>query len=247
MDGENVALQRIDKMLSSQGIGSRSDIKIMVKKRLIYVNNVPIKDSGLKVDIDMDTVTVNGERVEYKEYIYIMMNKPQGVVSATADKKQKTVIDLIPPQLQRKGLFPVGRLDIDTEGLLIITNDGELAHNVLSPKKKVYKHYLATLDNYVTGDDIQAFADGIVFNDGTKCQPAQLEVIKNGENATVLVKICEGMFHQVKKMFLTRRKKVLFLKRLQIGGLKLDSNLNKGNCKEISKVDINDIFMGKID
>lgn len=240
-------LVRLDKALASVGTKSRSDVKKLIKNGSVNVNGVVIKSADTKVDSEKDKVAVNGEEINIKEHIYIMLNKPAGVVSATEDNIDKTVIDILPENLKRKGLFPVGRLDKDTEGLLIITNDGDFAHRILSPTKKVYKVYIAVLDGKISEDDIKAFNEGIVFADGTRCKSAKLEIVKNDIPYTARVEICEGKFHQVKKMFKVCGKNVLYLQRICIGGLVLDGNLHKGQAKEISILDINNIFIGKID
>ena len=171
-----------------------------------------------------------------------MMNKPQGVVSATEDNRDKTVIDLVPDEFYRKGLFPAGRLDKDTEGLLLITDDGDFAHRMLSPKSGIYKRYYAEVDGEITGDTVKAFEKGIVFADGTKCLPGKLEI--KGKNSG-FVEICEGKFHQVKKMFLVCGLNVTYLKRISIGNLKLDSKLPIGKCRELEKTEQAAIFVVK--
>lgn len=242
-----MADMRLDKLLASQGTESRAQIKNKIKKGGVSVNGEVVKSPDIKVDPDKDTVEVNGKKVTFKQYIYIMMNKPAGVVSAAKDRADKTVIDILPENLRRKGLFPAGRLDKDTEGLIIITDDGDFAHRMTSPNKGVYKKYFAVVDGEITPEDVKAFEQGIEFADGTRCLPARLTVKKQGENPEVFVEICEGKFHQVKKMFLSRGKKVVFLKRIQIGTVMLDGNLNKGECRELSKLEISNILLGKID
>lgn len=238
---------RLDKALASQGTKSRSDVKKLIKSGRVTVNNAVVRAADIKVDTEKDKVAVNGEEINIKEHVYIMLNKPAGVVSATEDNGDKTVIDILPDNLKRKNLFPVGRLDKDTEGLLIITDDGEFAHRVLSPAKKVYKVYIAVLDGKISEDDITAFNEGISFADGTKCKSAKLKVINNDKPYTARVEICEGKFHQVKKMFKVCGKNVLYLQRIGIGNLWLDKKLHKGQAKEMSILDINNIFISKID
>ena len=176
----------------------------------------------------------------------MMVNKPAGVVSATQDNRDKTVIDILPAEYKRPGLFPAGRLDKDTEGLLIITNDGDFAHKMLSPSKKVYKQYEAELDGEITDDIIRAFKEGIVFSDGAKCLPAELRFADEKDKNNAVVKICEGKFHQVKKMFSSCGLRVVHLKRISIGNLYLSSKLTIGSCKLLTKLDIEAIFMGNI-
>ena len=238
--------ERLDKIIASQGTIGRSEVKKLIYKGQVTVNGIIVKSPNSKVDTEKDIIAVNGEELKVNKFVYLMMNKPQGVVSATKDNVDKTVIDIIPAEYKRKGLFPVGRLDKDTEGLLIITDDGDFAHKVMSPNKKVYKTYVAQLDSPIDENDIEAFSQGVEFKDGTKCRPAVLTVINNQNAPTAQVKVCEGMFHQVKKMFATRGKKVVKLTRTSIGSLKLDSNLNKGDVKLLSKLEINAIFIDEL-
>lgn len=241
-----MSLERLDKMLAYQGILSRSEIKKAILNGRVTVNGIVEKSYSRKIDTEKDIVTLDNKEIEFERYIYLMMNKPAGVVCATKDKKEKTVIDIIPQDYKRKGLFPVGRLDKDTEGLLIITNDGDFAHRVTSPNKKVYKTYQAVIDSPINEDDIKSFEQGIVFKDGTICQKSYLKSVESSENYTVEVKICEGMFHQVKKMLLVRGKKVLYLKRIGIGKLFLDVNLAKSEVKKLNDLDINNIFIDEM-
>lgn len=234
-----MSIERLDKFISSQMNISRSEVKTNIYKGKVTVNNEVIKDIGKKIDTQSDNIMLDGKQIIYKKNLYIMLNKPKNVVSATQDSKDKTVIDILPKNLYRKNLFPVGRLDKDTEGLLIITDDGEFAHNITSPKKEIYKVYQATVDIKLTENDIKLFANGIIFKDGTQCLPAQLEILNN---YNALVTICEGKFHQVKKMFLATGKKVLELKRIKIGNLVLDKNLDTGQARELTNSEIQDIF-----
>ena len=208
-------MERLDKVLASQNIGSRKEVQKLIKSGVVTINGEICKKSEQKVDPEKDIITVSGQPVNYSKYIYIMMNKPQGVLSASNDKRAETVIDLVPEAMQRKGLFPAGRLDKDTEGLLIITDDGDFAHRMLSPKKHVEKKYIAKLDGEITEETIKEFEKGIVFADGTKCMPAKLEI--QDENPRIgIVTICEGKFHQVKKMFICCGLNVVHLKRISI-------------------------------
>ena len=206
------------------------------------VDGEVITKPDFKLEPEKSAVTLDGQALNVKAHIYIMLNKPAGFVSATEDNLNRTVLELVPESLRRKGLFPAGRLDKDTEGLMIITDDGEFAHWLLSPKNHVYKTYYAELDKTPTEDDVKAFESGLILEDGTQLLPAKLEIV--GENKA-RVKICEGKFHQVKKMFAAREMKVLYLKREKIGGLELDGNLPKGSCKELSKNDKDVIFVVK--
>lgn len=241
-----MSLERLDKMLACQGMLSRNEIKKAILNGRVTVNGIVEKSYSRKIDTENNVVTLDNKEIGFEKYIYLIMNKPAGVVCATEDKKERTVIDIIPQSYKRRGLFPVGRLDKDTEGLLIITNDGDFAHRVTSPKKKVYKTYHAVIDSPINEDDIKAFEQGIVFKDGTICQKAYLKSVESSENYTVEVKICEGMFHQVKKMLLVRGKKVLYLKRIGIGKLFLDVDLTKSRVKRLSDLDINNIFVDEM-
>jgi 16S rRNA pseudouridine516 synthase len=230
-------LIRLDRMLVSQGFGTRSQIKDLLREGLVRVDGEAVKNADSKIDTGKNQVSVGENEIVYKEHIYIMMNKPQGVVSASSDPKQPTVIDLLPASLRRPGLFPTGRLDKDTEGLLIITDDGPFAHRVLSPKKHVDKRYFALLDKPADEDDIAAFHEGIVLSDGYECLPAKLE--HNDKEA--FITISEGKFHQIKRMFEAREKNVLFLKRLSMGGLGLDKSLAPGEFRELTPQEITQI------
>lgn len=237
-------MERLDKMLASQGVGSRKEVQKLIKSGAVTVNGSVCKKADEKINPDTDSITVRGQTLEYSRFVYIMMNKPAGVVSASTDKNDRTVIDILPDEYKRAGLFPAGRLDKDTEGLLIITDDGDFAHRMLSPKKHVYKKYYAELDCEIDDDTIKAFKDGIVFADGTECMSAGLEYADNTDKKRAYVTICEGKFHQVKKMFACCGKKVVYLKRISIGELQLDSNLPIGACRKLTNLDKELIFMG---
>lgn len=235
--------QRLDKAIASQGKLSRSDVHELIKKGFVRVNGNVCTKKDLKVDIDIDTVEINGKKLDFSRYIYIMLNKPKGVISASEDKRVSTVIDLIPDDMKRKNLFPAGRLDKDTTGLLIITNDGDYAHRMLSPKKHVDKVYHAVIEGRVGEKEILEFERGVSFEDGFKCLPAKLNVIDDKDNQTCEVTIREGKFHQVKKMFLAVGCRVLELKRVKIGALKLDENLKSGECKILNQDEYNLVFI----
>lgn len=238
-------MDRIDKIIASQSTNSRKEAQRLIKSGAVFINGEVCKKTDHKIDTEKDVIKVNGQVLNYSKHIYIMMNKPGGVVSATEDKLDKTVLDILPDNMKRNGLFPAGRLDKDTEGLLIITNDGEFAHRMLSPKKHVEKKYIAELDGEITESVIGKFEEGVVFSDGTKCMPAKLELYKNGKK-TGLVTICEGKFHQVKKMFAVCGINVVHLKRISIGNLYLDSKLPIGCCKLLTNLDKELIFIGNI-
>ena len=233
-----MALQRIDKILSSQNIASRSEIKDMIKAGRISADGKTVKRPEEKFDPEKAEFLIDGEKLTFRKYLYIMMNKPQGVLSASNDRHAQTVIDLLPPELYRKDLFPAGRLDKNTEGFILITNDGELAHKMLSPKSHVYKLYEAEVDRALTSDDVRSFADGIKCGE-LEFLPAAMKI--TGEKRA-LVEICEGKFHQVKKMFHAVGAEVTALKRFRIGGVFLDENLAPGECRELTKNEINDII-----
>lgn len=240
-----MAKERLDKLLAGQGTASRKEVKALIKKGNVRVNGAVCLLSERKIDPEEDKIEISGALLNFKRHVYIMMHKPPGVLSATNDLHAKTVLDLVPEALKRKGLFPAGRLDKDTEGLLLLTDDGDFAHRMLSPREKVYKRYEARVDKPITEDTVRAFEQGVVFADGTKCMPARLTAC--GEDKThVQVEICQGMFHQVKKMFLCCGLRVLFLKRTAIGGLVLDGNLHKGQCRELTKREVEAVFISKM-
>lgn len=226
---------RIDKLLSNSGFGSRKEVKILLKSKAVEVNGETVRDPKFHVDEKTDEISVAGEPVVYREFIYLMMNKPQGVISATEDRFDETVIDLLTEDEQRFEPFPVGRLDKDTEGLLLITNDGKLAHELLSPKKHVDKTYYARINSPVTDEDIEAFKLGVVLDDGYETKPAQLNILRSGEESEIELTITEGKFHQVKRMFESVNKQVVFLKRLSMGPLPLDETLALGEYRELTE------------
>lgn len=229
---------RLDKLLANMGYGSRKDVKSLLKKKQVFVNAVVVKDGSKHVNPEIDIVEVNGKQVVYKKYIYLMMNKPPGVISATFDHKEKTVIDLLTEEHQYFEPFPVGRLDKDTEGLLLLTNDGELGHRLTSPKKEVGKTYYAKIQGIVTESDVEVFKKGIVIDDGYQCKPAHLDILRSDEVSEIEITITEGKFHQVKRMFEAVGKKVVYLKRLQMGKLKLDEKLALGKYRELSEEEL---------
>ncbi|MDR7077736.1 16S rRNA pseudouridine516 synthase [Neobacillus niacini] len=229
---------RIDKMLANLGYGSRKEVKQLLKSGAVKVDDVVVKDAKQHIDTNKQTVTLNGEVIEYREYIYLMMNKPQGVLSATEDSVSETVIDLLELGDQVYEPFPVGRLDKDTEGLLLITNDGQLAHKLLSPKKHVPKTYFAVIDGEVTEEDIEAFAEGVTLDDGYETKPGELKIVKSGIRSDIELTITEGKFHQVKRMFEAVGKKVVYLKRISMGPLPLDETLELGEYRELTDEEV---------
>lgn len=230
--------QRIDKILSNLGYGSRSELKKFCKNGLVKVNGKVINNPGVQVDTENDEIVFDGEKVNYKEFIYLMLNKPDGYISATFDKKDPIVLDLINKEDLVFEPFPVGRLDKDTEGLLVLTNDGQLAHRVLSPKKHVPKTYYAKVQGVVTDEDIKAFAEGVTLDDGYETMPAELVILKSDEISEIELTIHEGKFHQVKRMFESVDKKVIYLKRLSMGKLKLDEALALGEYRELTDEEV---------
>ncbi|CUK73139.1 pseudouridine synthase [Listeria monocytogenes] len=226
---------RLDKLLSHTGFGSRKEVKPLLKSGAVVVNGTIQKDSKTQVNPDKDQITVHGTPVVYQEFVYFMLHKPQNVVSATEDNVSETVIDLLAQEDTLTDPFPVGRLDKDTEGLLIITNDGTLAHNLLSPKKHIDKTYYAKIDGDVTAADVEAFVAGIELDDGYTCKPASLEIITPNE---INVTIQEGKFHQVKRMFAARGKTVSYLKRISMGNLQLDESLELGEYRPLTEAEL---------
>jgi 16S rRNA pseudouridine516 synthase len=233
---------RLDKLLANMGYGSRKEVKVLLKQKAVTVDGVTVKDSAMHVDPEKQNVSVFGERVEYIEFIYIMMNKPPGVISATEDKYDQTVLDLLDPYVQHFEPFPVGRLDKDTEGLLLITNDGTLAHNLLSPKKHVPKWYYAKIEGEVTQSDIDAFAQGVTLDDGYHTKPGELKILVSGEQSEIELMIQEGKFHQVKRMFEAVGKKVTYLKRISMGPLQLDEKLELGDYRELTEQELQSLM-----
>ena len=232
-------MERLDKILANLGYGTRKELKKIVRNGIVEVNGIVVKDSAMQVDPEKDKIVINGEEIYYREFIYLMMNKPDGVVSATYDNRDETVVDLLEVEHQVFEPFPVGRLDKDTVGLLLLTNDGELNHRLISPKWKVDKVYFARIDKEVTEADIKAFQKGITLDDGYVCKEAKLEIQSASEEGSeVLVTIQEGKFHQVKRMFEAVGKKVVYLKRIEFGTLKLDEELEEGEYRELTEEEI---------
>jgi len=229
---------RIDKMLANVGYGSRKDVKKLLKSGAVKVDGVIIKDAKQHVDPENQLVTVYGEEVEYREFIYLMMNKPPGILSATEDDRQETVVDILQEEDQIFDPFPVGRLDKDTEGLLLLTNDGQLAHRLLSPKKHVPKTYFARISGVVTTKDIEAFSKGVTLEDGYHTKPGHLEILSSGPISEIELTITEGKFHQVKRMFEAVGKKVIYLKRLTMANLVLDETLELGEYRELTEEEL---------
>ena len=230
---------RLDKFISSQLNISRKDARAAILRGRAAVDGTTVRAADFKIDENADSVTFDGQALSYKKHIYIIMNKPRGVLSASDDKRQPTVIDIIPEKLRRNGLFPVGRLDKDTTGLLIITDDGDFAHRVLSPKKEIFKTYIAVLDGEITPDMPEKFLNGIVVADGPKCRRA---VLRRVDKNTAEIKICEGKFHQIKRMFGTVGLGVNALERTAVGNFYLPEDLPQGACSETDSEALESIF-----
>ena len=231
---------RLDKYLVACAVGSRTEVKNFLKAGRVTVNGKKEKSAKLQVNEDTDEICFDGQKLDYEEFVYYMMNKPQGVISATEDPKHKTVLDLLDDLARSKEVFPVGRLDIDTHGLLLLTNDGKLAHALLSPKRHVDKTYLAQVKGIMTQEDVEKFAQGIPLKDFT-CQPARLELVTidtEKNQSQIRVTIAEGKFHQVKRMVAYCGKEVVDLQRLTMGTLTLDENLKRGEWRRLTKEEL---------
>ena len=235
---------RLDKYLVACAVGSRTEVKNFLKAGRVTVNGKKEKSAKLQVNEDTDEICFDGQKLDYEEFVYYMMNKPQGVISATEDPKHKTVLDLLDDLARSKEVFPVGRLDIDTHGLLLLTNDGQLAHALLSPKRHVDKTYLAQVDGIMTQEDVEKFAQGIPLKDFT-CQPAKLELVSvdtEKEESLVRVTIAEGKFHQVKRMVTYCGKEVVDLQRLTMGTLTLDEDLKRGEWRRLTTEELESLL-----
>lgn len=232
-------MERLDKLLAGTGKWSRREVKALVRQGLVRVDGRLAASAEDKLDPAATVVTVAGETVALHRFTYVLLHKPAGVLTATEDRKQPTVLDLLPPELRRIGLAPVGRLDKDTEGLLLLTNDGELAHRLLSPKYHVDKRYLARVDGELSAADAEAFARGMTLGDGLECLPAGLEVLPD---RVCIVTLREGKFHQVKRMLAARGAPVLYLKRLSMGPLTLDDSLAAGAYRLLRAEEISALY-----
>lgn len=232
-------MERLDKLLAGTGKWSRREVKALVRQGLVRVDGRLAASAEDKLDPAAAIITVAGETVALHRFTYVMLHKPAGVLTATEDRKQPTVLDLLPPELRRIGLAPVGRLDKDTEGLLLLTNDGELAHRLLSPKYHVDKRYLARVDGELSAADAEAFARGMTLGDGLECLPAGLEVLPD---RVCIVTLREGKFHQVKRMLAARGAPVLYLKRLSMGPLTLDDSLAAGAYRLLRAEEISALY-----
>ena len=231
---------RIDKYLANMNVGSRKEVHQLIKKGIVAVNGTTVKTPKQQVK-ESDQVTVNGDAVAYQKYHYFLLNKPKGVLSATEDRSQPTVISLLAPQDRYQGIVPVGRLDKDTTGLLLLTNDGQLNHELLAPGKHVDKVYRAGIAGVANDATVKTFASGMTLGDGTKLQPAELKILSQDEEhnrSTTEIKIREGKYHQIKRMFGAVGMKVVELERISMGKLTLPANLKRGEYLELKLEDI---------
>ena len=226
--------ERLDRVLASTGRWSRREAKQLVREGRVLVDGLPAPSAEGKLDPERTSIRVDGEDIGYRRVTWLMMNKPAGVLSATEDGRGSTVLDLLPPDLRRIGLFPVGRLDRDTVGLLLLTDDGALAHRLLSPRHHVDKRYFVRVEGRLTEEDGLAFRRGMTLSDGLVCLPAELEILRTGETSEALVTLREGKFHQIKRMLAQQGKPVLFLRREEMGGLPLDPSLGPGEYRFLS-------------
>lgn len=226
--------QRLDKLLSNGNFGTRTEVKKLIRSGRVSVMGKIIKNPDIHINEPYEGIEIDGNLFCYKQFLYIMMNKPAGVVSAVVDNRDKTVFDILPHEYNKKGLFPAGRLDKDTEGLLILTDDGQLSHKMLSPKNHVPKTYYAKIAGNVTVKEVDQFIAGVTLDDGYICMPAYLNIIQSGNISEITLTIHEGKFHQVKRMFEAVNQKVIYLKRIKMGNFSLDESLALGDVKELS-------------
>lgn len=231
-------IMRLDRFFSSQEILSRKQVKPLIKSGAIKVNDTFAQSCEQKINTDTDSIFLSGKQVPYKPFVYIMLNKPEGVVSSTNDKLNKTVLSLVPPKLWRSDLFPAGRLDKDTVGFVLITNDGDFAHNILSPKNHIAKRYTVRLDNPISAENISQIEQGITLADGTSCQRCAIELQEDTKTPLLAITICEGKYHQIKRMFGVVECGVTFLKRTHMGGVPLDKSLDFGECRELTNQEL---------
>ena len=227
-------MERLDKFLTNAGVATRSQVKVILKSGRVRVDGIAVKDGSVKIDPDKQTVTLDGEIIGGRRRMVVMLNKPEGFVTSTEDPRDKTVMELLPKEYAGQDLKPVGRLDKATEGLLLFTNDGDLLHRLISPKKEVPKTYYAKHEGTAGAADVEAFAAGLTLRDGTVCLPAKLEPLGPGES---LITVCEGKYHQVRRMMASRQMTVLYLERRQEGNLTL-GDLSRGQVRELSEAEI---------
>ncbi|MGG1443921.1 pseudouridine synthase [Brevibacillus laterosporus] len=236
--------ERLDKILANTGKGTRKEVKQLIKQRIVTVDGIVATDPGMHVIPEQQHIEIDGVPLLFKRWVFVMLNKPAGVISATEDALHETVVDLLPDEWRHK-VHPVGRLDIDTEGLLLLTNDGQLSHSLLSPKKKVDKEYFARIEGHVTDEHIAAFKQGVTLDDGYETMPATLEILQSGDISEIHVTIMEGKYHQVKRMFAAFDLKVVYLKRVRMGPLLLDESLELGEFRELTEEELNSLRKGQ--
>lgn len=235
-------MERLDKLLASQGLGTRSEVQKLIRGGGVTVDGAAVRDPSAKCDPEKQALTIGGRPLGYKKHLYVMLNKPAGILCVSRDPKAATVVDLLPPALRRRGMFPAGRLDKDTHGLVLLTDDGDYAHRMLSPKKAIFKRYQAVLDGPADDRHVALFHEGTSLEDGTRCLPAKLTILRAGDRPLVEVEICEGKYHQIKRMFEAVGRKVLWLKRYAIGGLVLDPSLPEEKCRELTPEETASVF-----
>lgn len=231
-------MERLDKLIANSGTLSRKEVHRLIKSGAVSVNGIITKDRGFCIDPEIAEIKINGKPVSLEKYVYIMLNKPEGVVSATKDPGEKTVIDLVPGEFKKKNLFPAGRLDRNTTGFVLITDNGDFAHKILSPKNHIEKTYEARLAERIDEGSLKKVADGITLGDGTECLPAKVKVLEDGDNPLIEIKICEGKYHQIKRMFAAVGNAVIELRRVKMGELFLDENLAPGECRVLTKEEV---------
>lgn len=228
---------RLDKFICDNSGFSRSQIKKLIQKGGVLLNSAPVRASDTKIDPEKDEITVCGQKIEYRKFVYLMLNKPEGYVSATEDKREKTVLDLVGEEFSHRALFPAGRLDKDTVGFVLLTDDGDFAHRILSPKNHIPKTYIAQTDKPCDDEIIRVFEEGAKLSDGTVCLKAELRLL-NADKTLCEVVICEGMYHQIKRMFASCGRTVVSLERVKMGALSLDPNLARGEYRELTKEEL---------
>lgn len=237
-------MERLDKIICSQTMKSRRETDGLIRRGQVTVNGVVCRDPKVKADPETAEITVAGKPLNFSRFVYYMLNKPAGILCVSRDPKAKTVVDLLKEEDKRRDIFPAGRLDKETHGLVILTNDGDLAHRILSPKSRIWKRYQAVLDGPIGEKEIAAFKNGVTLADGTPCLPAELTVLEGGDKPLVEITICEGKFHQIKRMFGTVDRGVDWLKRLSVGGLALDETLAECEYRSLDKQEISLLFKG---
>jgi len=230
-------MERLDKVLSTQTKYSRKEIKELIRKKRVLVNGELVLKSDIKINTNDDKITIDNEEIKIKKKIYLILNKPKGYISATEDKRMQTVLDLVPEEYKHRNLFPAGRLDKDTTGLMIITDDGNFAHNILSPQKHIRKTYNVTIDIPLTNEMVEGFKNGVMLNDG-ECKKAILEIT---DTYTAIVTLTEGRYHQIKRMFGCFGAKVIELQRIKMGNFTLPNNLKLGECREFTEEELNKV------